>query len=182
MGRRPAIETPVYAPGKTVEDALEAVAAALRAHRARQHCETTARLDQALATLQRAKGEADRRTIEEAKGAQTDAREFVKARKAQAAGAVREQLAEERRAVYAIVQGLHRGQHLPTIAEVRREATRKGIGRAQLDAHLLELDRQFRIDLKTPNDWRGLSLADTLNVPGRGNTWFVTDRREGDAS
>ena len=71
--------------------------------------------------------------------------------------------------------GRHGG--LVPIPEVRRlVAERTGATRAQFDAALLGLERQFRVDLKLANDARRSDAAEGIEVPGRGLVYFVLAR------
>lgn len=194
MARRPSSEIPIYAPGRTIDDAIDQVHRALRAHKARQHCETTAQLDALRATLQVLKGlgsaevfgapstravrEADmRERFSEVKAAA----ELKAKRKAEAAAELREQLGAERRSVHRMIEELAASARCKwtTVPAVRDEAkARFGLSPAQVDAHLLELDRTFKIDLKVPNDWSSCDRDEALDVPNRGPCFFVMDRGE----
>jgi len=70
----------------------------------------------------------------------------------------------------------HHGGLVP-IPEVRRLVQeRTGATRAQFDAALLALERQFRVDLKIANDARRPDAAEGIEVPGRGLVYFALAR------
>jgi hypothetical protein len=114
--------------------------------------------------------------------------------RAEVVGAVREALGETPKAAQpavaktepleaaipgAIKEADRHGHHggLVPIPEVRRLVQqRTGATRAQFDAALLALERQFRVDLKIANDARRPDAAEGIEVPGRGLVYFALAR------